>query len=261
MKKSLFALIGAIFAVCTFVASSATAADFRPPPPVYKATPAPYVAPATWDGLYIGLNAGYSWGGEREEYRDKYVPRYDRTIEMPGWLVGAQVGANKQFGRWFVFGVESDIQWTNQSGSSKETECVWMKHGVCKKTHTTVDEPTLDWFGTARVRAGFLALERMLVYGTVGGAYGGLTNNHRSWYGTDSSNPYMISTKQAVVGLAWGGGVEWAFAQNWSAKLEYLRLDLHAIETRTGKKSGGNQTYYRETLTDDIVRVGINYRF
>lgn len=240
----------AALAACMIVLP-ATAADIPMRPYFSPAMPATF----SWTGMYIGGNAGYSWGKEREEYHDDWT-NYDRSIKMNGAVAGGHIGYLHQFGR-FVVGVEADWTKTWQKGSSTESECLYKWWGTCQLTHTTVDEPKLEWLGTARIRAGFLPFERLLVYGTVGGAYGMMQNAHAEWYG--SGSPLTINTKQALAGYVWGFGGEYALNKNWSVGAEWLRYDLRAIETHTA--GWGTNSLYRETVKDDILRGRLTYRF
>lgn len=246
-------------ALATLVCAHAALASDLPVP--RAAPPVPYADSINWTGIYVGVNAGYSRGSGRETYRDAYTD-YDRSIRMPGWLMGIQVGAQKQFGM-FVVGLEADGQWTNQRGSSTETECLYAYYGHCKVSQTTIDQPRLNWFSTARLRAGLLVHDRVLVYATGGGAYGSMTNTHRNWidffgYQTPTTT---ITTRQAVAGTAVGGGIEAKMTQRISVKAEYLRLDMRALNTTVHVTGAGQVSNYRETLTDNIFRIGLNYHF
>ena len=120
---------------------------------------APATQPAqavNWTGLYIGVQAGYSWG------RWDGVLTYDpgtgpmqvfdpanRTIDARGWLGGGQVGSNYQLGA-FVLGPEADVSWTNLKG-----ENTFSTIGLNNYTWNINDR--LNWFGTVRGRAGIAA--------------------------------------------------------------------------------------------------------
>ncbi|MCQ4190607.1 outer membrane protein [Methylocystis suflitae] len=92
----------------------------------------------------------------------------------------------------------------------------------------------VHWFGTVRARLGTTIVSpKLLVYGTGGFAYGGSSGAGAGWTA--------------------GGGVEWAFAPKWSAKVEYLYVRLSQNED-FGPRRHGDQGFH-------VVRAGLNYRF
>jgi outer membrane immunogenic protein len=198
------------------VASSAMAADL----PTRKAPPAPaqyYAPPAfSWTGFYVGVNGGWgasSGGG------DFGAPN--------GGLVGGTVGYNYQIGQ-FVAGLEGDWDWAdlNKSGVN----------GVVGPYTNKVDELV-----TARARAGY-AIDRALFYVTAG--YAGAE---------DKVNvPGVFSSTDWRSGGAFGGGVEYAFTNNISAKIEYIYAPLESKTYVVGSKSN---------LDLSLVRGGLNYKF
>jgi len=97
------------------------------------------------------------------------------------------------------------------------------------------------WFGTLRGRAGF-AINNVLLYATAGLAYGGLKAELGS-----------LTESKTLVGWTGGVGLEYGFAQNWSAKVEYLYMDLGSrAYTITGVDNGLQASY---------LRFGVNYHF
>lgn len=236
-------VIAATMAACTIAtALPAYSADIPMRPYYQSQMPSTFY---NWTGLYLGGHGGYSWGKEREQYSDQFTQGYDRSIDMNGAIFGGHIGAQKQFGR-FVFGVEADWTKTLQKGSSTEIS-----------TNTTIDDPKLNWVGTARIRAGFLPFERLHVYATGGGAYGMLRNTHNEW-SNSGTHLLTIDTKQALAGYALGAGVEYALGNSWVVGAEWLHLNLNAIDTTI---SGMSNSHYRETLTDNIFRGRISFRF
>jgi outer membrane immunogenic protein len=131
-------------------------------------------------------------------------------------------GYNWQRGR-FVFGVDGDI---NISGASA-TFAPWQFSN--------------PWFGTVRGRGGF-AISNVLLYGTLGMAFGDLR--------ADSN---LLTQDNVEVGWTGGAGVEVAFDRHWSAKAEYLYIDLL---NRGFQVTGANNG-----LAANLVRLGVNYHF
>jgi len=99
-------------------------------------------------------------------------------------------------------------------------------------------------------RIGF-AMDRFLPYITGGGAYGDIK-------AIASVTPFAVSTGANRLGWTIGGGIEYAFISNWSAKLEYLYVDLGKAHCNTAC-SGGNP--FDVTFQTNIVRGGVNYKF
>ena len=140
-----------------------------------------------------------------------------------GFVGGAQAGYNWQTGPW-VFGIEGDLQGTGAS----DTFAPWKFSN--------------PWFGTVRGRAGY-ALNNVLLYGTAGLAFGELTGQT---FGS-------LSESHTNAGWTVGLGAEVGLAQNWSAKVEYLYVDLNDSNfTITGAQNG----YHF-----GLLRAGVNYHF
>jgi len=240
MKKLLLAGVAAT----ALFGGSALAADISrrpaytppppPPPPVYS-----------WTGLYWGGNVGYSWGDAKNEATVLGVGTFSESAKIDGVIGGFQSGYNYQFGAW-VWGFETDIQASGQKGGSTF---------LLSPLATLTTDHKLDWFGTARSRLGFLATPNILLYGTFGVAYGRVKDTF-----TVSGVPPAVATVRDVkAGWTAGAGVEGALGGGWSAKLEYLYIDLGKLE-QTLSTPAGIETF-SSRVTDNIVRVGLNYRW
>jgi outer membrane immunogenic protein len=214
--------------------SYAFAADLPPPiapPPRAPATYVPMAAPAyNWSGFYLGVNGGYGVGDSRWT-----VGRFTSgNFDTSGFLVGGTAGANAQWGE-FVLGVETDLDYSTIKGTTPATFCI-----VCQTRN--------DWLGTARGRVGF-ALDRVLFYGTGGAAYGDIR-----------PMVFGLSDSQTKVGWTAGAGVEGAFADNWTAKIEYLYADLGTASCTTAC-GGAPPGAIPVTLRENLIRAGLNYKF
>src|SRR5450759_2008747 len=260
----------ALFAAVSTVAFTqiASAADLPVKAPAYKA---PVAIPYSWTGFYLGMNVGYSWGPWDASSSQVIYDSESRTADpkVNGWLMGLQAGYNVQSGSW-VYGLEGDIQVTGERASQS-----WSDPGAPAiiipppddflpgpaggGTATFTHEWEFPWFGTLRGRVGFLPMERWLVSVTGGLAVGD------SKYDMTFSQPgagrlYSLSNSVTKVGWTGGGGVEPALADHWSAKLEYLYIDLgtHSIDT---VDVDGAPFHVEHKIRDNIVRVGANYKF
>ena len=222
MRRVLLSTI-CLLAVATTATISAAADLPRAMPP----TKAPVFVPGfTWTGFYLGINGGYSWG---QSDWDGFASEPD----VSGGLVGLTAGYNWQTGPW-VFGLEGDVDWSNIRGSFVSAACP----GGCETRN--------NWLSTVRGRLGY-AFDRVMPYVTGGLAVGDIEANPTGFAG--------VSDTQA--GWTVGAGVEAAFAGNWSAKLEYLYVDLGS----TGCSATACGTATNVDLRSNVVRAGLNLQF
>jgi outer membrane immunogenic protein len=265
MKKLLLATT----AFVALAAGSANAADMavRPayaPPPAYS-----------WNGWYIGGTIGYSWGNAKYDSTTSAtalgVPLAGTSIsesqKIDGVIGGVQTGYNYQFGGW-VWGWETDFQGSGQKGGSTFNGSLATIVGPVPLTVTT--DHKLEWFGTARSRLGFLWGQNVLVYGTAGIAYGQVKDTANLNVGAAPVTAGAIATfKDVKAGYTVGAGVEGALGGGWSAKLEYLYIDLGKTEQTAATTvnvagvgtviaANSSQTF---RTTDNILRVGLNYKW
>jgi len=235
-RLSLTLLGSAVLLSCGF-AIIASAADLPPPaypPPPVVYTPAP--PPFSWNGFYIGGNAGYGWTSASGTVTTT-TGSGPFSASGSGFLGGAQAGVNWQMGP-AVFGMEADFQATSGNGPITATA-----------GPTITGTAKMPYFGTFRGRLGY-AFDRFMLYGTAGGVYGENTMN-----GTVSTAGSFSSSSTFLSWTA-GGGVEVAFWGCWSAKLEYLYIGspnrLPPIPTVTAVS---------DSSSTNIVRAGLNYHF
>jgi outer membrane immunogenic protein len=128
-------------------------------------------------------------------------------------------------------------------------------------------EQKLPWFGTLRGRIGVTPTPTWLLYATGGLAYGEIDTNATFTGATAFTGGPVIATTTAVAssnttraGWVVGGGAEWAISGPWSAKLEYLFMDLGTVNTSFAGPGPFTLVTTSSRITDNIVRVGINYR-
>ena len=208
---------------------AAQAADMPGKGPYYKGAPRSVVSYYNWTGFYAGVNAGYGFGTSTWSL----LPGTD--IKPKGMLLGGTLGYNWQAGA-IVYGVEGDFDWSDVKGS------VACGVGVNCETSSS-------WLATFRGRVGY-AFDRWLPYVTGGGAYGNVK--------ATASVPlagFSASSSSNQFGWTMGAGVEYAFLGNWTAKLEYLYVDLGSFDA--GIAPVVNNVSFKE----NIVRAGLNYKF
>jgi outer membrane immunogenic protein len=257
---------------------------FVPPPPLLS-----------WTGFYGGVNAGGAWSDSNSTTFGA-AGFIDDPLWLPaapfaasasgvlggsqsgGFLGGGQIGYNYQFGS-FVLGVETDFQGVAGGGASAQgVGAVFNPLTGSNAITTTSVSRRLDRIGTVRGRAGWLATPTILLYGTGGFAYAGGSFNVQQASFDDAGfyGPGFGSFTSNGVATGWtaGGGLEWMFMPNWSAKVEYLRYDLGsrtatlavagADFTAPGNGTGIgfiNAVRFQSRVNGNIVRAGVNYHF
>jgi outer membrane immunogenic protein len=221
---------GLAFAAVALGAGAASAADL--PARMYTKAPPP-MAVSDWTGFYLGANVGF--GSARYS---SSVGNLDTSQTGSGILGGGQLGYNQQYGRW-VLGLEVDGQGTDQSGNLS----IGLPGGVLTRSDS------MPWFFTGRARLGYTITPTWMIYATGGAAVADVKSDFTA---TGLGSTTLETTR---VGWTAGAGVEAMFARNWSAKAEYLHIDV-------GSTTGTVFTVPTTVkLTDDIGRVGINYHF
>ena len=262
MKRILLASVAALG-----LAGTASAADL--------AVQAPAVVPLfTWTGCYLGINGG--WIGGNDDYTTS--PRIAAPLVDPdgaplaavnllthsysgggsAGTVGGQFGCQYQWG-WFVLGGEWDANW---SGLNEDNSFAFGPVTAGGFTFVSRNEWTtkqLDWFSTARVRLGAAWWDRVLIYATGGLALGALDSSLRVDFPAGDVPEYFGAFREKRVGWTAGGGVEWAFLPNWSAKAEYLYTDLSG--NNNGFNFGFGQNNVNNHTRFHTIRAGVNYHF
>ena len=236
--------------------SAASAADF----PVAALGPPPVVAPMNWQGFYIGASIGAHFGEDRLStkttsgtfFSPASAANIDRafpaTLPERGLVATFQGGYNWQFGST-VLGIELDAN----SLPAKSTRTVTFVGG--NNLISKVDGYSL---ATIRPRVGYVWGPALLyITGGYAGATMRTTDSVSAFGGTLTMS---TSPKSRVSGWTVGTGVEYGFAPSWSAKFEYLYVDLRGFQTSVAF-TPADVVAFNHKFTDNIVRAGVNYRF
>ncbi|MGH6820051.1 MAG: outer membrane protein, partial [Methylocella sp.] len=263
---------------------------YVPPPPVY-----------TWTGLYLGINAGYTWSNSNAVttvgtpiFANPAFPAgsgaianalaalgtTNHSLRQAGFIGGGQIGYNYQLTNSFVVGLEADIQGIAGGTKSATIGAFTLVTPFAENyVSTATVTKRVEYLGTVRGRLGFLVTPTLLAYGTGGLAYGGVRAS-ASFAATESLGPATYlpvfgasSFSNTRVGWTAGGGLEWLFAPNWSLKAEYLYYDLgsfssNLVLTQINNIAVGGPAPWgiagvRSTtrFNGNIVRAGLNYHF
>ncbi len=304
MKK-----IALSFAALALTAGSALAADLpsRKGPAVLPPPPPP-PAPL-WTGFYVGLNAGGTWANSNGQYlavgpvgadagwphgvaaeTNAYLAAFSAAGSAAGvnsgnnggFIGGGQIGYNWQVYNNFVVGLEADIQGIagNSGGRTFVTGAAVGDGTNYVGAHAA--HGSLDYLGTVRGRLGWLFTPTLLVYGTGGLAYGGVTLSSASMIYNDvlvntpvGGAPHLpasfggVNFSDTQIGWTAGGGLEWMFMPSWSAKVEYLYYDLGTVTQSYAIAAHDNASNLsalfggqaRARINGNIVRAGVNYHF
>jgi len=279
-----------ISAFAFILAGPANAADlpFKAPPP-----PPPILG---WSGFYAGLNVGGGIGVNSNMQNASFsstvlgvnglLTGSASSLALPGWVLGGQVGFNWQVSPWIVLGVEGDWQWTPQKGktssSTPPADLAFFGAGANGFGYGLATQQKFTQIATARARGGIL-LHDTLWYVTGGLAWGTINDSYTF---SGSANPTVFPAalqpgpflpsagnfSASKFGWTVGAGVETRLGGGWSAKAEYLYVDLGDV-TETFPiainpafaaaiiNGGAASATTVSHVSDNIVRVGLNYKF
>ena len=235
MKRHLLASAGLL--ALAFAAQPTLAADLSRAP-VMKA-PAMVAAPLfNWSGFYAGVQGGKGWGDTEHIQGSARTGEFD----LDGWAAGVTLGANWQFAGSWVFGLETDFSWSAIDAAIGDGI-----HGTGFGCDPSGCRTEVKWFGTARARLG-PTFGPLFPYLTGGFAYGKVH--------AEISGASIFDGTDTRTGWTAGAGLEYAFAPNWSAKIEYLFVDLGSFNYCKSCESPA-----RASAEFHLARVGLNYRF
>jgi outer membrane immunogenic protein len=266
MKKQFLQSAAAVSfaAVCSLTAVCSPAMAAPPLPP-----PVPYY---NWTGFYVGGNAGYSWGQGAVQYNEPAFGFFglptslSGSNQLNGGIGGFQAGYNWQINTLWIVGLETDFQFSSERASKTSNLPYTFNDGesLASATLSGTLSSKIDWFGTVRGRVGYLITPTTFVYGTGGLAYGQVSaSGSFSDTGCTPACTWSFSQTATKVGWALGAGFEGAIptSRNWTWKVEYLHIDLGSM-SGTGFDNDFFGPYsWSARFTDDILRVGLNYRF
>ena len=204
-----------------------------------------------WSGAYAGLHAGYGWGhtegtGDGTWNGTPGVTGDEFNASVDGFVGGGQIGYNFQFDN-IVTGVEGDLGYLGVEGrdlSNLDTDTRLRTAG--------------GLYGTLRGRLGFAA-DNMLFYATGGLIFADLGSEVYH-----DSPGVSLRSDDTGTRLGWtaGGGIEWAFSDEWSFKAEYLYYDLGSETVRGERTPSFGVTYpFEVENTGNIARAGVNFHF
>jgi outer membrane immunogenic protein len=209
-----------------------------------RANPAPF----SWGGHYIGAFVGGGWNTTHsfmtipdisgDNGGDEIVPLDAlSTVSFPnqpfdanGLVAGLSFGANWTHGGNWVFGLQGDVAASGVAGAATSEDLYGSE---------------IEWTISVRGRIGY-AFDRIMLFATGGAAGAGI-----------KLNQFEATRHTTRGGWVIGGGAEWAFADQWSLKLEYLHFDFGSASIQA-TEFGGTDTFANVLNT---VTIGVNHRF
>lgn len=242
------ARVALVTATLAGLASSAIAADLG------ARAPAPYQAPPTpppvfsWTGCYVGANIGGGWASNSSNDVAGAVTGVAGadlgSHTASGFIGGGQIGCDYQAGVW-VFGLQGMFDGSAMQGSNTDPSSLFTMSSQ------------MPWLATVTGRVGVTAAPTVLVYAKGGGAW---VRDNYTLAAVGGGTLANANTTQS--GWTAGGGVEWAFAGNWTAFAEYNYFDFGTPGVTFTSAADGVTTFpinIRQNINSFMV--GINYRF
>lgn len=247
MSKSRFAIRALLAAAAITAASGGTsvAADLPIKSPA-RTLPIAF----NWTGCYLGAHVGYGWGRKHiaDNANSDWFVGAPIDVDTDGFLGGGQIGCNYQVSPNFVIGIEGDGSGADISGSADVTSGGFFATARVKT----------NWLATLTGRVG-VSFDRSLLYAKGGVAWAG-DKYEGDWsvFGLSGT----VSASETRTGWTIGAGWEYAFSNNWSAKVEYSYMDFGTETVNFPVPPPGTGTYIGDIdQTIHAVKVGINYRF
>ena len=236
----------AVFASAALMISGiAHAADLGRPPPAPPPQPV-FVPPPVynWTGFYIGGNAGVAW--TQGDLSDSFGNSFSNS-QNAVFTGGGQIGANYQI-NWLVVGVEADFDWLANNNNSSNAIA-----GVQVSANDR-------WITTLAGRVG-VAANNWLFYAKGGGGWVGVNNFTLTNVPTGGSISFSNSNSNS--GWLAGAGIEWGFAPNWTARIEYdfLGLNNKNFTVPAGSPFLNGDVISINNRDIQTLTVGVNYLF
>ena len=230
-----------------------------------------------WAGWYLGGNLGYGWGNSTTKTSTVFSPTGyfaatsvsaidgsgENKINSNGWTGGVTGGHNWQFDR-ILLGVEAELGAMRLKGSHSSTAT----YPCCAPTRFTINQTAKgDNLFMLRGRIGYVD-GRSLYYLTAGAAATEV-KVQESFSDNFAAAAQSGSSKSTKTSYAVGGGYEYRFQNDWTAKIEYLHFDFGGTSGTSSNLSAAtppgafpaNIFTNSANLRADVVRFGMNYRF
>jgi outer membrane immunogenic protein len=214
-------LIASLLAAAAFGSTAAVAQDRWP-----------------FNGLYVGLHAGYSWQDASGVFDNVNFPTNLSGLDLNGGIIGAQLGYNVQYSWWMV-GIEGD------ASAHPEDNSVLSQTGI----QLNSDQ---GYLASIRGRIGVVFYD-WLLFGTAGVGF-----SEETFRESTPGMTFSGTLRQKETGAVYGGGVEWAFVHGVTIRAEYLHYDVGsstAIPTSFPNADAGDHVTFSDI---DVARAALN---
>jgi len=222
--------------------------------PTHKAPPPPTPAPFSWTGFYAGVQAGYGWGQENDNFDSVTGFPFDH-FNVNGAFGGAHVGYDQQFNT-FVVGVVADVADISGSKTASIPAGPGTLVGSLSQSNT--------WQSSLRLRAG-VAFDRLLIYATGGLAIADDHESNSISWNSGAIHNVLTQGSQTDTLYGWtiGGGAEYAITDHWlaSAELRYADFDNGNFWTTGRRGRGSNTEIFHAGFDETLAQVGVSYKF
>ena len=211
------------------------------------------LANSQFDSPYVGIQLGYIKGDSdlTEGWSGQSASWWVDNIKPQGSVVGFYAGLNKVFDNNFLLGLEVDA---NLLSADKTKDGHWAGHSN-EGYPVKVD---YNYSGSLRARAGYVFnQDTTLLFVTFGGGFANIKSNYYNQNGTEA----LTRDTSNYFGWTAGLGAEYCLTNSLSLKAEYIYSDLGSKTLHDTVYSGSTDTWDKITVKNDVVRVGLHYRF
>jgi outer membrane immunogenic protein len=246
MKKHI--LLSSVAIAMLVLGRSGQAADL----PV-KAMPPPPPPPFSWTGFYLGGNLGAAWAHTR--VNDTFTGLDFSRSSDAVFIGGGQIGYNWQINN-FVLGIEWDADAVGSNDNNRVGNGILIGGLGPFAVRGSGDR----WMSTLAARLGF-ANDHWLFYAKLGGGEVGVSNF--TILNTATGVSVGGNTSRTRTGGMFGLGTEYAFTNNWTAKLEwdYIAINGRSFVVPVGAPFLVGDVFSTRSNSVQAFKVGFNYLF